>query len=40
MQDDVDFSLLISFYMCVAKQEQVTQNNKFAMFFHYLKKRT
>ena len=31
--------LLISFYVCVAKHDQITQNNKLTMFLHYLKKK-
>ena len=32
------FKLLLSFYVCVARHPQITQNNKFAVSLQYLKK--
>ena len=32
------FKLLLSFYVCVARHPQITQNNKFALSLQYLKK--
>ena len=42
MKDELDLlpnvRLLLSFYVCVARHAQITQNNKFAVSLQYLKK--
>ena len=41
MVSEVDFlladELMVSFWMCISRHLQSTQNNKFSIFFQYLK---